>query len=159
MRSLIATVLIGCLIPLAASGLAAPQAAPAQQKPPADAQAPVTPEQVRSAIDRLGDLDFPMRSAAARTSAAPTAAVAVPALIAAVKQHSDGYVRFRALVLLSGFNDPRTRDVMVAAVTDKNDRLRDRRLRLLRAQPRPRSSSRACSTPSRAKRRSSCVRP
>jgi hypothetical protein len=33
-------------------------------------------------------------------------------------------VRFRALVILSGFNDARTRDVMVAAVTDKNDRMR-----------------------------------
>ena len=50
--------------------------------------------------------------------------MAVPALLAAVKQHSDQYVRFRALVILSGFNDPRTRDVMAAAVTDKNDRMR-----------------------------------
>ena len=33
-------------------------------------------------------------------------------------------MRFRALVLLSGFNDPRTRDVMAAAIADKNDRLR-----------------------------------
>ena len=124
MRSLISTVLIACLVPLAARGLAAPQAAPAVQKPQADAQAPVTPEQVRSAIDRLGDLDFPIRSAAARTVRRADPAVAVPALLAAVKQHSDQYVRFRALVILSGFNDPRTRDVMVAAVTDKNDRMR-----------------------------------
>jgi len=31
---------------------------------------------------------------------------------------------FRALVLLSGFNDPRTRDVMVQMLGDPNDRLR-----------------------------------
>jgi HEAT repeat protein len=45
-------------------------------------------------------------------------------LSGASAQHTDGYVRFRALVLLSGFNDPRTRDVMVRMLADKNDRLR-----------------------------------
>ena len=54
---------------------------------------------------------------------APVAMVA-PALIDAVSQHADGYVRFRALVLLSGMNDPRTRDVMVQALASPNDRLR-----------------------------------
>ena len=94
-------------------------------KPPAGATAaPVTLEQVQSAIGRLGDLDYPIRSTAARTVRRADAAIAVPALISAVKQHKDEYVRFRALVILSGFNDPRTRDVMVSAVTDKNDRLR-----------------------------------
>jgi HEAT repeat protein len=48
----------------------------------------------------------------------------VPALLQAARQHADGYVRFRALVLLSGFNDPRTRDLMVACLAEKNDRLR-----------------------------------
>jgi HEAT repeat protein len=33
-------------------------------------------------------------------------------------------VRFRALVILSAFNDPRTRDVMVNALSDRNDRVR-----------------------------------
>jgi hypothetical protein len=124
MRRFTCAVLVGCLVPLAASAFAAPQA-PSVQKPPAvDTQAPITQEQVRSAIDRLGTVDFPIRSAAARTVRRAEATVAVPALLAAVKQHKDEYVRFRALVILSGFNDPRTRDVMVAAVADKNDRLR-----------------------------------
>lgn len=122
-----------CVVPLAVVSLNAqvappvqtPPAATSAQKPqPADTQAAVTPEQVRSAIDRLGDLDFPIRSAAARTVRRADAAVAVPALLTAVKQHGDQYVRFRALVILSGFNDVRTRDVMVGAVTDKNDRMR-----------------------------------
>ena len=97
---------------------------PSQKPQAADAQAPVTAEQVRAAIDKLGNLDFPTRSAAARTVRRADAAVAVPALLSAVKQHADQYVRFRALVILSGFNDPRTRDVMVAALSDKNDRMR-----------------------------------
>ena len=57
-------------------------------------------------------------------SAARRAAQAVPALIEAVAGHADGYVRFRALVLLSGFNDPRARDVMSTSLDDPNDRLR-----------------------------------
>jgi hypothetical protein len=121
----IVSVLIGCAVLLATATLAARQAAPPARKPPAaDPQPAVTPEQVRSAINRLGDLDFPIRSSAARTVRRADAAVAVPALLDAVRQHADQYVRFRALVILSGFNDPRTRDVMVAAVADKNDRMR-----------------------------------
>jgi HEAT repeat protein len=88
------------------------------------ASAPVTPEQLRAAIDTLGSVDFPVRSGSARTVRRADGAVAVPALLQAVRQHSDQYVRFRALVLLSGFNDPRTRDVMLSAIGDKNDRLR-----------------------------------
>ena len=38
---------------------------------------------------------------------APAAAV-TPALIHAVESHNNPYVRFRALVLLTSFNDPRT---------------------------------------------------
>ena len=112
-------------LPQAAPAVQKPQAPPAGQKPQAaDTQAPVTAEQVRAAIDKLGNLDFPTRSAAARTVRRADATVAVPALLSAVKQHADQYVRFRALVILSGFNDPRTRDVMVAALSDKNDRMR-----------------------------------
>ncbi|MCA1563970.1 MAG: HEAT repeat domain-containing protein [Acidobacteria bacterium] len=50
--------------------------------------------------------------------------LAVPALIEAVSGQADGYVRFRALVLLAGFNDPRARDLMLQALGDPNDRLR-----------------------------------
>jgi HEAT repeat protein len=84
----------------------------------------VTAPQVVAAIDKLGTLEFAPRMDASRTVRRAPAAVAVPALVNAVATHSDSYVRFRALVLLSGFNDPRTRDVMLAALGDKNDRLR-----------------------------------
>jgi len=84
----------------------------------------VTAEQVRAAIDKLGSLEFPVRTGAARTVRRAEAAVAVPALLAAVERHGDEYVRFRALVILSGFNDPRTAAVMRKALAERNDRMR-----------------------------------
>jgi HEAT repeat protein len=45
-------------------------------------------------------------------------------LIQAVAEHADGYVRYRALVLLTGFNDPRTKDSMRQSLGSPNDRLR-----------------------------------
>jgi HEAT repeat protein len=99
-------------------------AAALRQSPKPAADAPVTAEQVRAAIDTLGSIDFPVRSASGRMIRRADAPIAVPALLQAIRQHKDEYVRFRALVILSGFNDPRTRDVMAAAISDKNDRLR-----------------------------------
>ena len=89
-----------------------------------DPREPVTREQLAAAIDKLGSIDFPVRMAAGRTVRRASAASAVPALTEAVESHNDGYVRFRALVLLSGFNDPRTRSLMTSALGDVNDRLR-----------------------------------
>jgi HEAT repeat protein len=87
-------------------------------------EAPLTAEQLKAAIDRLGTVDYTARTAAARAiRRAPVTAV-VPALIDAVSSHADGYVRFRALVLLSGMNDARTHDVMLQALASPNDRLR-----------------------------------
>lgn len=84
----------------------------------------VSAEQVRTAIDTLGSLEFPVRTSAARTVRRASAATAVPALTRAVTSHTDEYVRFRALVLLSGFNDPKTRDLMLKMIADRNDRIR-----------------------------------
>ena len=99
--------------------------AQATPRPQAEAAQPtVTAAQVAAAIDKLSNLEYPIRSDAARTVRRAPAAVAVPALTGAVATHKDGYVRFRALVLLSGFNDPRTRDVMTRVLADPNDRLR-----------------------------------
>ena len=65
------------------------------------------------------------------------AAQAVPALLQAVAEHGDGYVRYRALVLLTGFNDPRTKDAMRESMASPNDRLRTVAYSFLRAQSRP----------------------
>jgi HEAT repeat protein len=48
----------------------------------------------------------------------------VPALLQAVGEQADGFVRYRALVLLTGFNDPRMKDSMRESLTSPNDRLR-----------------------------------
>jgi HEAT repeat protein len=92
------------------------------QEPPAPQAVSAT--QLRAAIDRLGDLDYAVRTNAARTVRRTAAPQAVPALIQAATEHADGYVRYRALVLLTGFNDPRAKDAMRAALASPNDRLR-----------------------------------
>jgi HEAT repeat protein len=89
-----------------------------------DMQPPVTPASIKAAIDQLGNLDYNTRTGASRTVRRAAADIAVPALIDAVNGHKDGYVRFRALVLLSGFNDPRTKPVALAHLVDPNDRVR-----------------------------------
>lgn len=90
----------------------------------AGGNAPVTANDVKAAIEQLGNLEFDVRTRASRTVRRAEPSVATPLLHDAVAKHSDSYVRFRALVLLSGFNDPRTRDTMAAVLTDPNDRLR-----------------------------------
>lgn len=84
----------------------------------------VSPAQLKAAIDKLGDLDYDTRTAASRTVRRTDAAQAVPALVQAVAEHADGYVRYRALVLLTGFGDPRTKGAMRESLASPNDRLR-----------------------------------
>lgn len=93
------------------------------------AQEPAVPqavsvEQLKAAIDRLGDFDYAVRTGAARTVRRTVATQAVPALLQTVAEHADGYVRYRALVILTGFNDPRTKDAMRESGASPNDRLR-----------------------------------
>jgi len=93
------------------------------------AQEPKSPQAVSSAeltaaIDKLGNLDYDVRTSASRTIRRTPASQAVPALIAAAAGHADGYVRYRALVLLTGFNDSRAAASMQSAMTSPNDRLR-----------------------------------
>jgi len=90
---------------------------------PAAPQA-VSPAQLKAAIDKLGDLDYTTRTNASRLVRRTPASQAVPALAGAVSDHADGYVRYRALVLLTGFNDPRAKDSMRESLASPNDRLR-----------------------------------
>ena len=96
----------------------------ARAQEPAAATQTVSADQLQKAIDRLGDLDYDTRTAAARTVRRTAASQAVPALLQTVAEHGDGYVRYRALVLLTGFNDPRTTDAMRESSRSPNDRLR-----------------------------------
>jgi HEAT repeat protein len=118
-RTGIALIVLGLVA--ADGGVALAQAPRASESPAAEK---VSPAQVKAAIDLLGSLDFPVRMDAGRTVRRAESTVAVPALLEAVANHKDSYVRFKALVVLSGFNDPRIGDVMVKALEDRNDRLR-----------------------------------
>jgi HEAT repeat protein len=99
-------------------------ARPVGAQPEAQRETPLTPQQIKDAIDQLGRIDYGIRMSAARRIRRAPAEAVVPVLIEAVQSHPDGYSRFRSLVLLSGFNDARTHDVMARALTEKNDRLR-----------------------------------
>jgi HEAT repeat protein len=79
---------------------------------------------IQTAIDSLGNLDFPIRMNASRALRRAPAAAVSPALIRAVESHKDQFVRFRALVLLTGFDDARTAELIREIVTSPNDRLR-----------------------------------
>jgi len=84
----------------------------------------VSAPQLQAAISKLGDLDYATRTNASRTIRRTASAQAVPALLQAVGEQADGFVRYRALVLLTGFNDPRMKDSMRESLTSPNDRLR-----------------------------------
>ena len=102
------------------------RSAPAQQPRALEPSAPqtVSPAQLQAAIAKLGDLDYAARTAASRTVRRTASTQAVPALLQAVSDQADGYVRYRALVLLTGFNDLRTKDAMRESLASPNDRLR-----------------------------------
>lgn len=97
-----------------------PLAAAAQERGPQTMSA----EAIQTAIDSLSDLDFPTRMNASRALRRAPASAVAPALIRAVESHKDQFVRFRALVLLTGFNDARTADLVREIVSNPNDRLR-----------------------------------
>jgi HEAT repeat protein len=125
----LAAVLVGVLLAATAA---------AQERGPT----PATPEQIRSAIGKLGDLDYATRMAAGRTVRRSPPAQAVPALLEAVNEHADGFIRFKALTLLTGFSDPRTADAMVEAMTSPNDRLREVAYAYFEYHPQPALASR-----------------
>ena len=104
-----------------AVGLSVWPAVADQEKGPA----PTSAQDLRTAIDRLGDVDYAARTKAARVVRRAPATQAVPALLQAVREHKDGYVRYKSLVLLTGFNDPRTAEQMTEVLTATNDRLRE----------------------------------
>jgi HEAT repeat protein len=128
-----------CLSPVLCFTGGAPQSqtpAPEAQTPVAPTGAPspaadanvdsktITPDALRAAIDQLGAFEYVDRARAARTARRAPQAMAIPALLQASAEHADGYVRYRSLVLLSSYPDPRVRDEMERVLADPNDRVR-----------------------------------
>ena len=86
---------------------------------------PFPPAQLQAAIDKLGDLDYATRTDASRTVRRTAGGAGGSGAAAGASPSTrDGYVRYRALVLLTGFNDPRTSDAMRESLPSPNDRLR-----------------------------------
>ena len=101
----------------------------------AAAQAPAA--ELQTNIGRLSALDYPTRMNAARAIRRLPAADAVPALVQAVQKHADEFVRYRAFVLLSSFNDRGTGELVRGLLRDANDRLREVAYKWLEAHPDP----------------------
>ena len=117
----VGVIVVACLTAEHLGGQApGPAADAAQERGP---QA-ISPETIQKAIDSLGNLEFSIRMNASRTLRRAPAEAVVPALTRAVETHKDQFARFRALVLLTGFNDPRTAAVIQGVTTNPNDRLR-----------------------------------
>ena len=74
---------------------------------------------------------------AARALRRLPAAEAVPALTDAVRKHGDEFVRYRAFIVLSSFNDRGTAELVTALLRDANDRLREVAYKWLEAHPDP----------------------
>jgi HEAT repeat protein len=100
------------------------------------AQETATPELARH-IDALSAFDYATRTNAARMIRRAAATAAVPALSRAVRMHADQFVRYRALVLLSSFNDPGTGAIMRGLIADRNDRVREVAYRWFERHPEP----------------------
>ena len=108
---------LGCVV---AASQVGPTGGPAHERGPQATPA----ETVQAAIDDLSNLDFSIRMGAARTLRRAPAETVAPALVRAVESHKDQYVRFKALVLLTAFNDARTPNLIREVASNPNDRLR-----------------------------------
>ena len=135
---------------------------PARRRGSAQERGPqtISPDAIQAAIDSLGNLDFPVRMNASRTLRRAPAEAVAPALIRAVESHKDQFVRFRALVLLTAFNDARTAE-LVREIVDQSERsAADGGLHVLRASSDAEHDSRAAEgARARGKRvRAACAR-
>jgi HEAT repeat protein len=98
------------------------------------AQAPVS---LSTQISNLSSLDYSTRTKAAQAIRRLPPAEAVPALVDAVKKHGDEFVRYRAFIVLSSFNDRGTAELVRGLLRDANDRLREVAYKWLEAHPDP----------------------
>jgi hypothetical protein len=95
------------------------------------------PSDLKQNIANLSSLDFPVRMHAARLIRRTPEAQAVPALVEAARRDANEFVRYRALVLLTAFNDRGTPDLMRELIRDRNDRVREVAYKWLERNPDP----------------------
>ena len=81
-------------------------------------------DDLRAAVDRLGDFDYTARMEASRTLRRADADAALPVLLDALRNHEDSYVQFRSIVLIYGLEQPRGHVVFEEAMDSPNDRVR-----------------------------------
>jgi len=101
----------------------------------ARAQAPAP--DLKQNIANLSSLDFPVRMQAARLIRRTAETEAVPALREAARRDANEFVRYRALVLLTAFNDRGTRELIRELMRDRNDRVREVAYKWLERNPDP----------------------
>ena len=111
----------------------------ATPEPRGQAQTPAAPApaDLKQQIANLSSLDFPVRMHAARLIRRTPEAQAVPALVEAARRDANEFVRYRALILLTAFNDRGTRDLMRELIRDRNDRVREVAYKWLERNPDP----------------------
>src|SRR5688572_9314065 len=114
-----------------------PGGGPAPASPQSPVSGGVGAADLKTHVGNLASIDYPTRMNAARMVRRADAAVAVAALREAVAKHTDEFVRYRAFVLLSSFNDRQTGDVVRSVLRDRNDRLREAAYKWLEIHPDP----------------------
>jgi HEAT repeat protein len=109
-------------------GLQAPVAAAARAwtGAQAQAQAPAEPTdaEIAAAIAALANFDLAVRTRAARVLRRASPARVMPSLADAGRSHRSSYVRYRALALLAGLDDPASGETMRGLLADPDDRVR-----------------------------------
>jgi len=106
-------------------------------EPRVRAQTAAAAPDLKQNIANLASLDFPVRMQAARLIRRTAETQAVPALKEAARRDANEFVRYRALVLLTAFNDRGTRDLMRELMRDRNDRVREVVYKWLERNPDP----------------------
>jgi HEAT repeat protein len=96
-----------------------------------------TASDLTALIGRLGSLDYPVRTGAARQIRRAPTNEAVAALTEAARSNRDEFVRYRAFVLLTSFSERAAGDLARELLRDRNDRVRQVAYEWLELHPDP----------------------